>query len=59
MKDILNKIASVKSTLDKYRPFPEHVVKQLRGYCRINQIIAKVWGVEVKDASLDNVKLKI
>lgn len=34
-KDILNKIASIKSAFDKHRPFPEHVVKQLRDYYRI------------------------
>ncbi len=34
-KDILNNIASLKSVLDGYRPFPEHVVKQLRDYYRI------------------------
>jgi hypothetical protein len=28
MKDILDKIAFLKSALDKYRPFPEHVVRQ-------------------------------
>lgn len=33
--DILQKIDSLKSTLDRYRPFPEHVVKQLRDYYRI------------------------
>jgi len=44
MKDIFNKVGSIKSALDKYRPFPDHVVKQLRDYYRINQIIAEVWG---------------
>jgi hypothetical protein len=44
MKDILDKIASLKSALDKYRPFPEHVVRQLRDYYRINRIITEVWG---------------
>lgn len=34
-KDILSKIASLKSALDGYRPFSEHVVKQLRDYYRI------------------------
>ncbi|MBI4685280.1 MAG: hypothetical protein HY755_08775 [Nitrospirae bacterium] len=33
--DILNKISSLKSTLDSYRPFSDHVVKQLRDYYRI------------------------
>ena len=46
MKDNLNKIASIKSALDKYRSFPEHVVKQLRDYYRINRIISEVWGEE-------------
>lgn len=35
MNDILNKIDSLKSALDGYRPFPDHVVKQLRDYYRI------------------------
>ncbi len=34
-KDILQKTDSIKSVLDSYRPFPEHVVKQLRDYYRI------------------------
>jgi Fic family protein len=34
-KEILNKINSLKSALDSYRPFPNHVVKQLRDYYRI------------------------
>ncbi|MBU4320619.1 MAG: Fic family protein [Thermodesulfovibrionales bacterium] len=34
-KDILNKLSSLKSILDGYRPFSEHVVKQLRDYYRI------------------------
>jgi Fic family protein len=34
-KDILSKIDSIKSILDGYRPFPDHVVKQLRDYYRI------------------------
>jgi len=34
-KDILNKIDSIKSALDSHRPFPDHVVKQLRDYYRI------------------------
>ncbi|MDP2845458.1 MAG: hypothetical protein Q8N79_05210 [Candidatus Methanoperedens sp.] len=46
MKDILAKIDSVKSALDRYRPFPEHVVKQLRDYYRIERIIAEVWVEE-------------
>src|SRR3990172_911782 len=33
--DILKQIDSIKSILDVYRPFPEHVVKQLRDYYRI------------------------
>ncbi len=33
--DILNKISSLKSALDGYRPFSEHVVKQLKDYYRI------------------------
>jgi len=33
--DILSKIDSIKSIIDGYRPFPEHVVKQLRDYYRI------------------------
>src|SRR4030066_732545 len=35
IKDILNKIDSLKFALDGYRPFSEHVVKQLRDYYRI------------------------
>ena len=35
ISDILPKIDSLKSVLDGYRPFPEHVVKQLRDYYRI------------------------
>ncbi|MBI4838989.1 MAG: Fic family protein [Nitrospirae bacterium] len=34
-KDLLQNIDSYKSALDRYRPFPEHVVKQLRDYYRI------------------------
>jgi len=34
-KDILKKIDSIKSVLDRHRPFPDHVVKQLRDYYRI------------------------
>lgn len=34
-RDILSKIVSLKSSLDKHRPFPEHTVKQLRDYYRI------------------------
>ena len=34
-KDILQKIDSLKSVLDNYRPYPDHVVKQLRDYYRI------------------------
>ncbi|MBI5892660.1 MAG: Fic family protein [Deltaproteobacteria bacterium] len=34
-KDILSKLASLKSALDGYRPFSDHVVKQLRDYYRI------------------------
>lgn len=35
MNDILNKLSSLKSALDGYRPFSEHVVNQLRDYYRI------------------------
>ncbi len=35
MNDILNNLSSLKSALDGYRPFSEHVVKQLRDYYRI------------------------
>lgn len=35
MKTILQKIDSIKSDLDGYRPFPDSVVKQLRDYYRI------------------------
>jgi len=35
MDDILNKIDSLKSSIDAYRPFSAHVVKQLRDYYRI------------------------
>lgn len=41
--DSINKIDSIKSVLDGYRPFPDHVVKQLRDYYRLNGIIAEVW----------------
>lgn len=34
-KDILEKIDSIKSALDSHRPFPDHVVKQLKDYYRI------------------------
>jgi len=33
--DILDKIDSLKSSLDTHRPFPDHVVKQLKDYYRI------------------------
>jgi Fic family protein len=33
--NMLNKIASLKSALDGYRPFSDHVVKQLKDYYRI------------------------
>lgn len=33
--DILHKIDTLKTALDNYRPFPDHVVKQLRDYYRI------------------------
>lgn len=35
IKDILQKIDFLKSSLDSHRPFPDHVVKQLRDYYRI------------------------
>lgn len=35
MNDILKKIESLKSTLYNYRPYPDHVVKQLKDYYRI------------------------
>lgn len=35
MKDILDKLSSLKSALDGYRPFSDHVVKQLKDYYRI------------------------
>lgn len=35
LEDILTKIASLKSALDGYRPFSDHVVKQLKDYYRI------------------------
>jgi len=31
-KDILKKIASIKSALDSHRPFPDHIVKQHGDY---------------------------
>jgi len=34
-KDLLEKIAPLKSSLDSHRPFSDHVVKQLRDYYRI------------------------
>lgn len=33
--DILYNLSSLKATLDSYRPFPDHVVKQLKDYYRI------------------------
>ncbi|MBI5676254.1 MAG: Fic family protein [Nitrospirae bacterium] len=33
--DLLNQIASLKSSLDSHRPFSDHVVKQLKDYYRI------------------------
>lgn len=35
MEDILNKTDFLKSVLDSYRPFSDHVVKQLKDYYRI------------------------
>ncbi len=35
INDTLKKIDSIESVLDSYRPFPDHVVKQLRDYYRI------------------------
>jgi Fic family protein len=35
IKDSLIKIDSIKSVLDSYRPFPDHVAKQIRDYYRI------------------------
>ncbi len=35
MEDILGKIDRIKSSLDAYRPFPDGVIRQLRGYYRI------------------------
>lgn len=35
IKNILNRIDSIKFDLDGYRPFSEHVVKQLKDYYRI------------------------
>ena len=35
MTDILQKLSPLKSVLDGYRPFSEHVVRQLRDYYRI------------------------
>lgn len=35
MKDLLEQTDSLKSALDSHRPFPDHVVKQLRDYYRI------------------------
>lgn len=34
-KNTLNKIDSLKSALDRYRPFPEHIVKQRSNYYHI------------------------
>jgi len=34
-QDLFQQIDSIKSALDGYRPFPDHVVKQLRDYYRI------------------------
>src|SRR3989338_9023457 len=33
--NVLTKLSSIKSILDSHRPFPEHVVKQLKDYYRI------------------------
>jgi hypothetical protein len=46
MKDIFKKIISIKSALDGYRPFSEHVVKQLRDYYCIERIIVEMCGEE-------------
>ena len=35
INDILKKIDTIKSILDGYRPFSDHVVKQLKDYYRI------------------------
>lgn len=35
INDILQQIDSIKSALDTHRPFPDHVVKQLKDYYRI------------------------
>src|SRR3990167_6755176 len=34
-KEGLERVDAIKSVLDSYRPFPEHVVQQLRDYYRI------------------------
>ena len=34
-KEVLERVDAMKSVLDSYRPFPEHVVQQLRDYYRI------------------------
>lgn len=34
-KEVLERVAAMKSVLDSYRPFPEHAVQQLRDYYRI------------------------
>ena len=34
-QEILNKIDAIKSVIDNYRPFSDHIVKQLRDYYRI------------------------
>ena len=34
-KECLERVHAMKSVLDSYRPFPEHVVQQLRDYYRI------------------------
>jgi len=35
MNDILNKIDSLKSAIDSYRPFSEHAASQLKAYYRV------------------------
>ena len=39
-KEAIEKINTIKSVLDSYRPFSEHVVKQLRDYYRIGMTYA-------------------
>ncbi len=40
-KEGLERVDAIKSVLDSYRPFPEHVVQQLRDYYRIGSFFSR------------------